>query len=269
MIVIEWQGQVLQAKNIDRIPEAPTPNAKRGEIKGFSRRSRSRMIDLMARLDLNKVRVTFLTLTFHGSPTAPEAKKALKRLTMRIRRAFPLASGVWRMEFQERGAIHFHLLLFNFPFVPQRQMQAVWEECTGEDKSIVHITLVRNRRMLMGYVSKYIGKVEEHSSDASLINEPYQHSLSSVKTGRIWGWLNKECLPLAPKFELITDDEDLAGYLWFAVRSLSRGKSGKYQYCAKLYSKDAEDMYTFALQHGAKTVGEYLAHVRLTEAIAE
>lgn len=260
MIVIEWQGQVLLAKNLEHTPQPPEPNHKRGEIKGFSRRSRSRMIDLMARLDLTHVRVTFLTLTFSGLPTAEQAKKALKRFTMRIRRAFPKASGVWRMEFQERGAIHFHLLLFNFPFVPQKQVQAAWEECTGEGMSIAHITLVRSRRMLMGYVSKYIGKVDKPGDSASLVNEPYQHSLTQQKTGRIWGWLNRECLPLAQKFELVTDDEQLGGYLWFAIQSLSRGKSGKYAYHAKLYSKEAEDMYIFALQHGAMTPGAYIAH---------
>jgi len=206
---------------------------------------------MMNRLDVRGVRVTFLTLTFSGTPSVEDSNIAFKRFTMRLRRKFQTLSGVWRLERQERGSIHFHLMLFNFPFVPQRLIQNVWQECTGEQRSIVHVKLVDNIKMLIRYVAKYIAKVTPPVSSPSLEPAPYQHELTPQRTGRMWGYINKDSLPFAEITTIVTEDTDLGGYLWFAVRSMSRGKSGNYQYCAKVYTDEGDRMMKFALDHGA------------------
>jgi hypothetical protein len=100
------------------------------------------------------------------------------------------------MEFQERGAIHFHLLCFNLPFWKQKDLQQTWEECTEEDCSIVDIRLVHGARSVMAYISKYIAKKDERSEITSLEDGAYQHEGEKKLSGRFWGWINKELLPL-------------------------------------------------------------------------
>lgn len=115
---------------------------------------------------------------------------------MRIRRAFQNCSVVWRMEFQERGAIHFHLLCFNLPFWKQAELQKAWEDCTEENTSIAHIKLVHGAKMIMAYISKYIAKKDERSELTSLEDGSYQHEGREKLSGRFWGYINKELLPL-------------------------------------------------------------------------
>jgi len=100
------------------------------------------------------------------------------------------------MEFQERGAIHFHLLLFNLPFWKQAELQAVWEACTNEERSIVDIRLVHGARSIMSYISKYIAKVDDREGFTSLEDGAYQHGEREKLSGRFWGYINKELLPL-------------------------------------------------------------------------
>jgi len=147
-----------------------------------------------------------------------EAKKAFKRFAMRLRRAFPAVSAVWRMEPQERGAAHFHLLVFNLPFWKQCDLQMVWEACTGEKRSIVHIKLVHGARSVMAYVSKYIAKEDARDELTSLDDDAYQHAPREKLAGRFWGWIRKECLPLGQKLEGILTDRQtirsLSSFVW-------------------------------------------------------
>lgn len=150
----------------------------------------------LSRLKVRKIRATFITLTFTEVVSNEQAKKVFKRFAMRLRRKFSNASAVWRMEFQERGAIHFHLLAFNLPFWKQKELQQAWEACTGEARSIAHIKLIHGARSVMAYVSKYIAKVDDRAAPTSLDNVSYQHVEGKTVIGRFWGWINKELLPL-------------------------------------------------------------------------
>jgi hypothetical protein len=258
VIVLRWQGNVFEAKNLEHLPDPPPATVKRGVVDGFSKRSRSRMIDFLMRLDLSGVKCSFVTLTFAKPPSITEAKKAYKRFAMRLRRHFPQLSAIWRLEFQERGAAHFHMIWINAPFVRQATLQRVWEACTGELMSIVDVRRVRSHKQLINYVSKYIAKVSAFVRSTSLDNEPYQHVPQKEKTGRIWGYINKEGMPLAQAFDLILTDEQVGGYVWFAIRAMSRGRSGNYDYCAKAYTPEAEDMYIHAMKLGATTDNNYI-----------
>jgi hypothetical protein len=61
-----------------------------------------------------KGRVIAVTLTYpHVWPEDPElCKRHLKALRKRLQRRFGDFSGFWRLGIQQRGAWHFHLLLF-------------------------------------------------------------------------------------------------------------------------------------------------------------
>lgn len=55
-------------------------------------------------------------------------------------------------EFQKRGAIHYHLILFNLPYIPQRELSDIWGQGRLHLKAIDHVDNVG------AYISKYIRK---------------------------------------------------------------------------------------------------------------
>jgi len=176
------------------------------------------MLRFMARLKTRKIRATFITLTFTEVIDGERAKIVFKRFTMRLRRAFKQVSAIWRMELQERGAAHFHLLCFNLPYWKQAELQKTWEECTREARSIVDIRLVHGARSIMSYISKYIAK----SDPTSLEDVSYQHvdreSGEIPALGRFWGWINKNALPLGELHEgVLTNDytiKSVSAWAW-------------------------------------------------------
>lgn len=220
---IEAQGSLLSMRVTGFKPRPAPHGHKRGIIRVFSKQSRLRLMRFLARLKTRKIRATFITLTFTEIVSNEEAKKVFKRFAMRIRRKFQQASCVWRMEFQARGAIHFHLLVFNLPFWKQADLQRVWESCTHEERSIVDIRLVHGAKMIMAYVSKYIAKLDERSGITSLEDDTYQHAPRDDLSGRFWGWINKELLPLGQVIAGVLNDrgtiKSLSSFIWCLLKS--------------------------------------------------
>jgi hypothetical protein len=250
MLLIEKQGQVVRiARLSDTTPLKPA-SSKRGTIQGFSRKSRRRLIDLMARLDTSATRKTFLTLTFQGKPSPDEARAAFKRFTMRLRRSHPDVSGVWRVELQERGSAHYHMMLFALPYIPQRELQDIWTACTREDRSIVNVQLIRSHRGVMKYVSKYIAKASKTVSSTSLDNVPYQHGVSEAFEGRQWGYINKSSLPMAARSIGMIVDEELAHYFWWCCGAQARGRRKTECHSTRWYTGDAQAIFDYALNVG-------------------
>lgn len=142
---------------------------------------------------------------------------------MRLRRRFLSASAVWRLEYQpRRGAIHFHVLAFNLPFWKQAEVQKQWEACTGEERSIVDIRLIHGARSIMAYISKYIAKVDDRPT-TSLDDGAYQHEGEKPSTGRFWGYINKELLPLGEVVAGVLTDrqtiKSLSSLAWAILKS--------------------------------------------------
>lgn len=253
----EAQGSLLHLK-VRGHKSAPTPHShKRGIIRTFSQASRRRLMRFMARLKVRKIRATFITLTFSGVPNVAEAKRAFKQFSMRLRRLFPQASVVWRMEFQERKSAHFHLLCFNLPFWKQAEVQMAWEACTGEVRSIVDIRLVHGARSVMSYVSKYIAKVADDLPSASLDDGSYQHGSAGGLAGRFWGWINKNALPLGQKLEGVLTDrltiKDISAWAW----KLS-GADNTYQNISfHLFADNAEWFWHMFIERGGMDMDEW------------
>lgn len=70
-------------------------------------------------------------------------------------------------EFQKRGVVHYHTLLFNMPYTPQKKLQEIWESglkgVTPTEtnpngiKGIVHIQVKRSWKICF-YLTKYLTK---------------------------------------------------------------------------------------------------------------
>lgn len=205
---------------------------ERGKIVGFSPASRRRLLHLFARLNPSRTRSVFLTLTFAAIPTTEDATRAFRRLKERIRRKFPRASFIWRKEPQERGSWHYHLILFNFPYVPQATLQKWWQECTREPLSIVHVKLLRGKRQAFYYVSKYCAKLAGENPTSFILNaylhaertheemEEFRAELDQLQDdgeteslGRMWGIFQKWKLPYAEFVAFEIKDFDTALYM--------------------------------------------------------
>ena len=102
---------------------APVLGGNSTKVTSWSRRSRARMKMTLDTLDYSPLfadgwRVAMVTLTMPGAgweecvPTPADFKYKVNRLKAEFKRefGFPL-EGVWKMEFQRRGAPHLHILM--------------------------------------------------------------------------------------------------------------------------------------------------------------
>ena len=190
--------------------------SKRGRVGGYSYRSRRRMQKSVARLDKTRLRKPkMLTLTFprHGSysDNPIEWKKALDVFIERhLKVSLPDNFFVlWKMEPQDRGAPHFHLLIFsddsktlNLIYQWRYKWKKAWYQLIGSgDRHHYHwgawvgfgqhkgrrVQNFRNWRGVASYVSKYLGKTTPEGWEGF----KDQEGNSIPYAGRFWGIYNR------------------------------------------------------------------------------
>jgi hypothetical protein len=92
------------------------------------------------------------------------------------------------MEFQRRGAPHFHLMLFDAPFIDRSWLSLAWFRCVGSwdwkhlkaGTNIEGVHGAGETARVVAYVSKYMAKVYVRQSTSG-----------SDTIGRVWGIWNK------------------------------------------------------------------------------
>ena len=180
---IVQQGDLLQVRcrlhGLVAPPRQPKPT--RGRITDFSRKSRRRLMQRLAKLKVPEKGMTFLTLTYPSIFPSPSVAKAhLDAWLKRIARRFPDAAGFWRLEFQKRGAPHFHLLMVNMPFWDKKEVMESWADVIKIPTVFTRIEHVRSKRGCYSYMSKYIGKMDDGVDLTTGHNSP-------LPIGRVWG----------------------------------------------------------------------------------
>jgi hypothetical protein len=104
----------------------------------------------------------FLTLSFGENiqdiqMANYEFKKFIKRLNYKIYNTKKAKIKYLVVpEFQQRGAIHYHVILFNIPYVKQSILQDVWEN------GIVDIRKIDEVDNVGSYIAEYLGKEEKN-----------------------------------------------------------------------------------------------------------
>ena len=171
----------------------------RGPVRGFSRASRRNLLRRQASINrsafrASKARIILVTLTYpHEYPKDPEVcKNHLKALRKRLQREYGSFTAFWRLGIQQRGAWHFHLLLFVGPSIGplgelRRFISSSWYEVTGKVSeghllAGTRVETVRKWREATSYVERYMAKPEEFPE--------------GLQTGRIWGVWNPKLLPV-------------------------------------------------------------------------
>lgn len=96
---------------------------------------------------------------------------------------------IWRLELQKRGAPHYHILIFDLPYVPVAGIQTIWYDIIKTPEELRYgnacdLQTVKGdggKSLIMSYVAKYAAK----------LSEDYE-GMTPVKLGRIWGCWNIE-----------------------------------------------------------------------------
>lgn len=161
----------------------------RDKIRGFSAKARHRMMEKMMMVEWapviegtgkrsKKVRGLFATFTYPGeySPSFEVWKAHLSSLRKRIERGFPsFERAIWKLEFQARGAPHFHIpLMFREPVDVQAFRQwagCVWYDIVGSGDpkhrqsgtsiDAMYGPVGRLLRYLVKYIGKKVSREEE------------------------------------------------------------------------------------------------------------
>ena len=97
---------------------------------------------------------------------APRAKMDLHAFDKALKRAYPGAGLVWKMEVQKRGSIHFHLLVFGLRFLPWQWVAETWGRLVapGDDEQLkagTNVQLAETRGAVRSYLEKYVAKVDD------------------------------------------------------------------------------------------------------------
>lgn len=111
---VETYADLVKVRRVCKVQSAQVGGGARGKCSGFSAASRRRLMQLMCMWNLDEVHLSFVTLTYPGAYASDWTvwKRDLDVFLRWLKRNVTSAVGcVWRVEFQKRGAPHFHLLL--------------------------------------------------------------------------------------------------------------------------------------------------------------
>jgi len=121
----------------------------------------------------------FITLTYpeHFSYDGRQVKAHLNAFLQYLRRR--CIKYIWILEFQLRGAAHFHILVSDF--IDKAELSKEWYNivASGDEKHLragTQIQAIKSKRHLYGYLSSYINKLHQKS-----VPEGFEN------VGRFWG----------------------------------------------------------------------------------
>lgn len=215
-----WDGGHLVTVKTGRVCER-VGGGRRGLCGAFSVASRRRMLRLMGTLQ-NGAGALFVTLTYPAEWPGEWArwKRDLDVFLHRLKRKYPGAGVVWKLEPQARGAPHFHLLVFGVEFIPKEWLKAAWADVvdSGDElhrKHGAYVERVRDAKGVRSYTAKYLAKVPV----AGLLEAS---GVDWSKVGRWWGVRWAECIPWADRVLLPLNDRQACRLFRVLRRYLER-----------------------------------------------
>lgn len=236
---------------------APTENLKRGIIQDFSRESRRRLQRFLASMDRDVVGLpTFITVTYPGEwqHDWKEWKRHLDNLNRAFRYHYPKCFGVWRLEFQKRGAPHFHFLVWNGPKLQdvlevysQKLQRTVWiGNPSNKENQKLYEWLSRTWYKIVGsgdkrhlaagtriepvqswngvvyYTSKYLAKLPDGNYAPQQEQDEQGFDIPGTGyAGRYWGIINKSLFPIE-KYEFPLTEEQFRKIKRPLIRKLEK-----------------------------------------------
>jgi hypothetical protein len=175
------------------------------QIQGFSAKARYNLAKELSRICWD-VEPAHITLTY--GKTYPKSKEHLEALRKWLeRRGY---YGVWRLEFQERGAPHYHILLGGFSPGQENAFRNYWIKLSGNT----------SRR---GFKATY--RESGKSSWYLALHHAKDNQAPDIKVGRWWGWIDRSKTVSLQKRECLGELSEKQTYRIARIsRKLSRGR---------------------------------------------
>lgn len=126
----------------------------KNKLEQYAKTVRRRMRDIrnLANTNFEQDKSKFITLTFRENLTDVEvANHELKKFIMKLKRRHDDFKYLWVIEFQERGAVHYHMIC-NLPFVQKAELEKLWTN------GFVKINRINNVDNVGAYVTSYMSK---------------------------------------------------------------------------------------------------------------
>jgi len=157
-----------------------------GKIRSFSRRSRSRLNKKIATVRKSEI-PCFVTLTYHEQyPTDfEEFKYHLHKFFANLHHKFPTFGAIWKLEFQKRGAPHYHLLIWGVSVEDlQKYIPSIWNKIAGYG-SIEHLAWHNGE---LGHGNKHcVQEINSWNGVTSYAAKYFSKVDETLRSGRIWG----------------------------------------------------------------------------------
>jgi len=104
-----------------------------------------------------------------------------------MKRAHPEAAAIWKLEPQQRGAPHYHLLLFGIEFIPHQVIARWWYEVVGSGDK---------RHHLVAGIS--IEAVKSRAGDVLRLQALHGQGdrSAAASSSRVWGFTRARRRPL-------------------------------------------------------------------------
>ena len=158
-------------------PELEARKARRSTIVKFSKRSAKRLRFTVRNSE--DVWKSFITLTYpeYYPCDGKTTKNHLNAFLQYLRRR--KIKYVWVLEFQKRGAPHYHIVASDY--VDRNQLSERWYEIvgSGDEKHLqagTRIEFIKSKRHLYGYLTNYVKKLDQKTPPLGFEN-----------VGRFWG----------------------------------------------------------------------------------
>ena len=185
--------EVKLINELDRNKDLKKETATRGKVNGLSKKSRRKLFNYILRLE-NRPGFYFVTLTYSKDyDTNYETwKKQLHRLYSSLLYHYPKMGFLWKLEFQQRGAPHFHLLMY-VPSIPERQelrdlIRNSWYRIVGiKSKSFRQ----------WGTDVKEVKDIKGSGFYLAMYQTKDTYIPEDMKTGRMWGVYGRNKMPMS------------------------------------------------------------------------
>jgi hypothetical protein len=249
-------------------PELPTPDTtppirEVNDIKTFSQKSRKHLFDIFNKLNYSQYGIPiFLSLTYHYDcpPSRENLKQVLENFAMRLKRMLPPYHYIWKLEYQQRGTPHFHMIIFplnkNDNFYTdeiEEKIKAHWLDlktckCKHCKKYAAHVVKVYTYEHCLSYIAKEIAKVQDRYEDHNL--------------GRIWS--SSQNLRCQPINQLKISKEQFNSLLDVAIEDINKKiLNPKLKPETKLKMKNVSQNYLIGLKELENNCTVYISNQKI------